>query len=104
VLLFGTGRAVELTPVTPLEPSTRYEVATVDASKVPPNRVSGTFTTGRTTDTTAPRIDAMGPAIAVGSASSCAITGAREVYCWGSWPHAGGAMRKESLPVKMRLE
>jgi alpha-tubulin suppressor-like RCC1 family protein len=42
--------------------------------------------------------------IAVGSASSCAITGAREVYCWGSWPHAGGAMRKESLPVKMRLE
>ncbi|MDB5215756.1 MAG: hypothetical protein JWO86_3683 [Myxococcaceae bacterium] len=55
---------VELTPIAPLEPSTRYEVVTVDASKVPPNRVFGTFTTGRAEDTTAPRIDAMGPAIA----------------------------------------
>jgi alpha-tubulin suppressor-like RCC1 family protein len=42
--------------------------------------------------------------IAVGGASSCAITGAREIYCWGSWPHAGGAMRKELLPVKMRID
>lgn len=42
--------------------------------------------------------------IAVGGAASCAITGAREIYCWGSWPHAGGAMRKEMLPVKMRLD
>jgi hypothetical protein len=48
----------------------------------------------------------MPPAIdvAVGGAASCAITGAREIYCWGSWPHAGGAMRTEMLPVKMRLD
>ena len=42
--------------------------------------------------------------VAVGGATSCALTGAREIYCWGSWPHAGGAMRKETVPVKMRLE
>jgi hypothetical protein len=42
--------------------------------------------------------------LAVGGATSCAITGAREVYCWGSWPHAGGAARKEMAPVKMRVE
>ena len=42
--------------------------------------------------------------VAVGDASSCAITGAREVYCWGSWPHADGAPQKETLPVKMRVD
>lgn len=42
--------------------------------------------------------------VAVGGASSCALTGAREIYCWGSWPHTGGAMRKETVPVKMRLD
>jgi hypothetical protein len=47
----------------------------------------------------APAVD-----VVVGGATSCAITGAREIYCWGSWPHAGGAMRKETLPVKMRLD
>lgn len=42
--------------------------------------------------------------VAVGGASSCALTGAREVYCWGTWPNASGAMRKETVPVKMRLD
>jgi hypothetical protein len=42
--------------------------------------------------------------VAVGGASSCALTGAREIYCWGSWPHTGGPMRREIMPVKMRLE
>jgi hypothetical protein len=42
--------------------------------------------------------------VAVGGASSCALTGAREIYCWGSWPHTSGAMRKETVPVKMRLD
>jgi hypothetical protein len=60
----GWASFVELTPSAPLEPSTQYEVATVDTSKVPPNRVFGTFRTGRATDTTAPRVDSMGPAVA----------------------------------------
>ena len=70
---------VELTPSAPLEPSTQYEVLTVDATKVPPNRVFGTFRTGRATDTTAPRIDAMGPAVAFKNAnpmgSMCMVPG-----------------------------
>ncbi len=70
---------VELTPSAPLEPATQYEVLTVDATTVPPNRVFGTFRTGRVTDTTAPRIDAMGPAIAYKNAnpmgSMCMVAG-----------------------------
>lgn len=40
--------------------------------------------------------------IAVGGSMSCAISGAREVYCWGTWPHAGSGARKET-PVKLRV-
>lgn len=60
----GWASFVELTPAAPLEPSTQYEVATVNATAVPPNRVFGTFRTGRASDTTAPRIDTIGPAVA----------------------------------------
>ncbi len=60
----GSTSFVELTPSAPLEPSTQYEVATVDATQIPSSRVFGTFRTGRASDGTAPRIDAMGPAIA----------------------------------------
>jgi hypothetical protein len=70
---------------------------------------SGALGRGETTG-----YDAMGPEtvrdvafavdVAVGGASTCALTGAREVYCWGTWPNAGGATRKETAPVKMRLD
>ncbi len=42
--------------------------------------------------------------IAAGGAATCAVTGAREVYCWGTWPAADGATRKDSVPVKMRID
>jgi len=42
--------------------------------------------------------------IAVGVVASCAVTGAREIYCWGSWAVPGGSMRKDPVPVKMRLD
>ena len=35
--------------------------------------------------------------IATGGAASCAVTGAREVYCWGTWPATDGSMHKLSL-------
>ncbi len=65
----GWSSFVELTPTAALEAETRYEVATVDPNAVPPTRVFGTFRTGRGRDTTAPRIDAMGPAIAYKNAN-----------------------------------
>jgi hypothetical protein len=75
----GSTSFVELTPSAPLEPSTQYEVATVDTSQVPPSRVFGTFRTGRALDNAAPRIDAMGPAIAFKNAnpmgSMCMVPG-----------------------------
>ena len=75
----GWSSFLELTPTAALEPDTRYEVATVDAGAVPPTRVFGTFRTGRAKDTTAPRIDAMGPAIAYKNANAmggmCTVPG-----------------------------
>jgi hypothetical protein len=65
----GWSSFVELTPTAALEPDTRYEVATVDPNAVPSTRVFGTFRTGRGKDTTAPRLDAMGPAIAYKNAN-----------------------------------
>lgn len=41
--------------------------------------------------------------VAVGGSMSCAITGSRAIYCWGSLPRAGHAPRKEPAPVEMRL-
>lgn len=53
---------VELTPNTPLARETRYEVAVVDPSAVPSTTVVGTFTTGTTTDTVAPKVKSYGTA------------------------------------------
>ena len=66
----GWASVVELTPSAPLEPSTAYEVAIVDPAAVPPSRVFGTFRTGRAVDTTPPRIDALGPALAFRNTSA----------------------------------
>jgi hypothetical protein len=70
---------VELTPSAPLEPSTAYEIATVDPAAVPSNRVVGTFRTGRAVDATPPRIDALGPAVAFKNtnamSSMCTVPG-----------------------------
>jgi hypothetical protein len=51
---------VELVPAAALAPVTRYEVATVDATKHPATTVIGTFKTGAAADTTAPRLDRVG--------------------------------------------
>lgn len=51
---------VELTPTAPLAPSTRYEVAVVDAAKHPATTVVSTFVTGTTADVAAPVLDALG--------------------------------------------
>lgn len=53
---------VELTPTAPLTRETRYEVAIVDPSAVPSTTVVGTFTTGTTTDTVAPKVKSYGTA------------------------------------------
>jgi hypothetical protein len=50
----------ELVPTTPLAPLTRYEVATVDATKHPATIVIGTFKTGTSADTKAPRLERVG--------------------------------------------
>jgi len=41
--------------------------------------------------------------LATGESMACAITGAREVYCWGSWRHGGMAERREPSPVRVRV-
>jgi hypothetical protein len=50
----------ELVPAAPLAPLTRYEVATVDATKHPATTVIGTFKTGTSTDTKPPRLERVG--------------------------------------------
>jgi hypothetical protein len=50
----------ELVPVAPLAPLTRYEVATVDATKHPATTVIGTFKTGTSADTKPPRLERVG--------------------------------------------
>lgn len=70
----------ELTPVAPLAPNTRYEVATVDPQRHPPTHVIGTFKTGATAtaDTTPPRIDRMGAVVAEKTGrymNSCSVAG-----------------------------
>jgi hypothetical protein len=51
---------VELTPSAPLSRETRYEIATVDPTKHPPNTVIGVFKTGTATDVTPPKLDRIG--------------------------------------------
>lgn len=52
----------ELTPLAPLAPSTKYEIASVDPNAHPSVTVAGAFTTGTASDTTPPRIDKIGAA------------------------------------------
>jgi hypothetical protein len=53
---------LELTPLAPLAPSTRYEVALVDRAGFPHQTVLATFRTGAAVDTTAPRFECLGAA------------------------------------------
>jgi len=41
--------------------------------------------------------------IAVGGSMSCAITEARDVYCWGTFPPQNGQERKETAPIRVRV-
>lgn len=70
---------VELTPSAPLEPSTQYEVATVEPTKVPSTTVIGTFHTGTTADTTPPHLDSVGAPLAFKNinpmGSACQVAG-----------------------------
>lgn len=70
---------VELVPRAPLMPGTQYEVATIDPSAHPSVIVLGTFKTGSAADTTPPRIDAMGTAVATkqpnASSAACQVPG-----------------------------
>ncbi len=51
---------LELAPAAPLAPSTRYDIAVVDASTHPSTTVMSTFVTGTTADVAAPVLDALG--------------------------------------------
>jgi hypothetical protein len=71
---------VELVPQKPLAPDTRHLVALVDRAQHPTTTVIGTFKTGTSTDTSAPRIDAFGTATAHRNAGlvgggSCSVPG-----------------------------
>lgn len=72
---------VELTPTKPLATGTRYEVAFIDPDPkaYPKTTVLSTFKTGTAVDTTPPKLDAVGSAVAKGdpraSGSSCGVQG-----------------------------
>jgi hypothetical protein len=51
---------VELTPVSPLAPDTRYEIAVVDSTRHPATTVVSTFVTGKDADVSAPVLDSLG--------------------------------------------
>jgi hypothetical protein len=75
----GSLSVIELIPAAPLASGTQYEIATVDPAQVPPATVIGTFRTGTAADTSAPRIDALGAAIAFKNlnamGSMCQVSG-----------------------------
>jgi hypothetical protein len=77
----GSTIFVELTPTKPLAASTRYEVAFIDPdpNAYPNTTVLSTFKTGNAADTTPPKLDAVGAAVAKGDArahsSMCGIPG-----------------------------
>jgi hypothetical protein len=75
----GSLTFVELTPGKPLSSKTRYEIAIVDPADYPSTTVIGTFETGTTTDTTPPKLDSIGTAVARGNAhpggGDCSIRG-----------------------------
>jgi len=43
--------------------------------------------------------------LALGEQASCAIGAAppHETYCWGTWPHSGSDVRRELVPVRIRV-
>jgi alpha-tubulin suppressor-like RCC1 family protein len=42
--------------------------------------------------------------IAVGGSMSCAVTEARDVYCWGNFPHPNGSPEhREPTPIRVRV-
>lgn len=62
---FADGRWVatlEIVPAAPLAPDTTYEIAVVEPDAHPSTTVVAGFTTGKTLDTTAPQLDALGAA------------------------------------------
>jgi hypothetical protein len=68
----------ELVPSALLAPATQYDVALHDALDWPTTTVVGTFRTAKTSDTTAPRIHAVGAATAFKSAhtgGTCEVAG-----------------------------
>lgn len=76
-----TIEVAELTPTAPLTADTRYEIATIDPQRHPPNHVLGTFKTAKSVvnDTTPPKIDKMGAVFAEKTGSqmrtSCSVAG-----------------------------
>lgn len=57
----GSGlETVDLEPLAPLAPRTRYEVVVVNPATHPPNTVVGTFVTGAAADNTPPRFQTLG--------------------------------------------
>jgi hypothetical protein len=73
---------VEVVPKKPLDPKTRYEIGYVDPMRHPSTIVFGTFTTGIASDTTAPRIETFGGAIAhkdTMRTNSCSVSNPRVV-------------------------
>jgi hypothetical protein len=75
----GWVELAELTPKAPLAPSTQYELALLDPEQYPSTVVFGTFRTGVSADTTAPRLERLGPAVvhrnAQHGSGSCQIAG-----------------------------
>lgn len=54
---------IELTPVQPLDPIGQYSVAWIDDTKSPSTLVFGAFRTSSERDSTAPALEALGPAV-----------------------------------------
>ncbi len=75
----GSVEVVELAPNAPLAPSTQYEVAVIEESLHPSTLVVGTFRTGTTADTTPPKVERFGRAVAyknlTAGGGDCSIRG-----------------------------
>ena len=76
---YGPVNVVELVPTTALAPSTRYEVGYIDPNKHPSTTILGSFKTGTTADTTAPKFTKMGAVSAMknpaNNMGSCSVNG-----------------------------
>jgi hypothetical protein len=90
---------VELTPAKPLQASTRYELAIVDASAYPSTTVIGTFSTGTKSDTVAPRLVSIGTATARGNAHA----GGGDCSIQGPWIEVGPVQAEDPERPKAHL-